>query len=209
MRMCIVEIYFLIYSVLHKSKAFFSWERSSWSTSLSHSVPAHRHQSTNPRPDSNHLASGRQATTAPVCKSVVRPSHDLNCSLSHFWQTPHPLGHPDGTVHHEENNPDNRGTFAYLPRDVGFPAAPGFRQMLQNCARLVLLDPLRHHVQDVMHHLCTSTHKKTYILCSKCISRMNLLGLFHALPHWDRSCGSSLQSYTLEMNWHRQAQQKF
>ena len=41
----------------------------------------------------------------------------------------------------------------YLPGDVGFPASPGFRQVLQDGARLVLLDPLRHHVQDVMHHL--------------------------------------------------------
>lgn len=39
----------------------------------------------------------------------------------------------------------------YLPGDVGLPAPPGFAEVLQDGAGLVLLDPLRHHVQDVVH----------------------------------------------------------
>ena len=35
---------------------------------------------------------------------------------------------------------------------VGLPATPRFRQMLQNGLRLVLLDRLGHHVEDVVHH---------------------------------------------------------
>ena len=46
-------------------------------------------------------------------------------------------------------------TIDYLPRDVGLPAAPSLTEMLQDHPRLVLFDPLRHHVQDVMHHLAT------------------------------------------------------
>jgi len=40
----------------------------------------------------------------------------------------------------------------YLPRNVGFPAAPRLGQVLQNRTGLVLLDTLRHHVHDVVHH---------------------------------------------------------
>lgn len=41
-----------------------------------------------------------------------------------------------------------------LPGNVGFPAAPGFTEVLQDCPGLVLFDPLRHHVQNIMHHSC-------------------------------------------------------
>ena len=41
----------------------------------------------------------------------------------------------------------------YLPRDICFPAPPGLRQMLQDGPGFVLLDSLRHHIQDVMHYL--------------------------------------------------------
>ena len=41
----------------------------------------------------------------------------------------------------------------YLPGDVRLPAPPRLAQVLQDDARLVLLDALRHHVQDVVHHL--------------------------------------------------------
>ncbi len=44
------------------------------------------------------------------------------------------------------------GEAGHLPRDVGLPAAPGLAEMLEDGARLVLLDPLRHHVDDVVHH---------------------------------------------------------
>lgn len=40
---------------------------------------------------------------------------------------------------------------SYLPGDVGLPAPPSLTEMLQDGARLVLLDALWHHVQDVMH----------------------------------------------------------
>ena len=45
----------------------------------------------------------------------------------------------------------------YLPGDVGFPAPPGLGEMLQDGTRLVLLDSLWHHVQNVMHHLQPNT----------------------------------------------------
>ena len=38
-----------------------------------------------------------------------------------------------------------------LPRDVGLPAAEGFGEVLQDRPGLVLLDALRHHVEDVVH----------------------------------------------------------
>ena len=38
-----------------------------------------------------------------------------------------------------------------LPGNVGLPAAPGFRQMLQNGSGFVLFDTFGHHVQDVVH----------------------------------------------------------
>lgn len=41
---------------------------------------------------------------------------------------------------------------SYLPGDVGLPAAPRLREVLQDGSGLVLLDALRHHVQDVVHH---------------------------------------------------------
>ncbi len=47
---------------------------------------------------------------------------------------------------------DGCGEAGHLPRDVGLPAAPGLAQVLEDGARLVLLDPLRHHVDDVVHH---------------------------------------------------------
>ena len=34
---------------------------------------------------------------------------------------------------------------------VGLPATPRLRQVLQNRLRLVLLDRLRHHVQNIVH----------------------------------------------------------
>lgn len=48
----------------------------------------------------------------------------------------------------------------YLPRDVGLPAPPGLTEMLQNGTSLVLLDALRHHVKDVMHHSCSQLQVK-------------------------------------------------
>mmetsp|Transcript_62206 Transcript_62206/g.196852 ORF Transcript_62206/g.196852 Transcript_62206/m.196852 type:complete len:623 (-) Transcript_62206:2053-3921(-) len=39
-----------------------------------------------------------------------------------------------------------------LPGNVGFPAAPRLREVLKDGARLVLLDALGHHVEDVVHH---------------------------------------------------------
>ena len=42
----------------------------------------------------------------------------------------------------------------HLPGNIGLPAAPGFTEVLQDCPGLVLFDPLRHHVQNVMHHSC-------------------------------------------------------
>ena len=48
----------------------------------------------------------------------------------------------------------------YLPWDVGLPAAPGLTEVLQDGARLVLLDALRHHVQDVVHHSCPELQVK-------------------------------------------------
>ncbi len=47
---------------------------------------------------------------------------------------------------------DGCGEAGHLPRDVGLPAAPGLAEVLEDGARLVLLDPLRHHVDDVVHH---------------------------------------------------------
>lgn len=40
----------------------------------------------------------------------------------------------------------------YLPRDVSLPAPPRLAEMLKDGSGLVLLDTLRHHIQDVMHH---------------------------------------------------------
>ena len=40
----------------------------------------------------------------------------------------------------------------YLPRDVRLPAPPRLAQVLQDRARLVHLDALWHHVDDVVHH---------------------------------------------------------
>lgn len=42
-----------------------------------------------------------------------------------------------------------------LPRNVCLPTPPSFGQMLQNCFGLVLLDGLRHHVQNIVHYGCT------------------------------------------------------
>lgn len=39
-----------------------------------------------------------------------------------------------------------------LPRNVGFPAAPGFAQMLKDSLCFVLLDSFRHHVIDVLDY---------------------------------------------------------
>mmetsp|Transcript_3491 Transcript_3491/g.11579 ORF Transcript_3491/g.11579 Transcript_3491/m.11579 type:complete len:907 (-) Transcript_3491:778-3498(-) len=47
---------------------------------------------------------------------------------------------------------DRRRHAGHLPRDVGLPAAPRLREVLQDRARLVGLDALGHHVQDVVHH---------------------------------------------------------
>lgn len=47
-----------------------------------------------------------------------------------------------------------------LPWDVCFPAPPGLAEVLQDGSGLVLFDPLRHHVQDVMHHSCTQLQVK-------------------------------------------------
>jgi hypothetical protein len=47
---------------------------------------------------------------------------------------------------------DGCGEARHLPRYVGLPAAPGLAEVLEDGARLVLLDPLRHHVDDVVHH---------------------------------------------------------
>ena len=40
----------------------------------------------------------------------------------------------------------------HLPGDVRLPAPPGLAEVLQDGPRLVLFDPLRHHVDDVVHH---------------------------------------------------------
>jgi len=48
----------------------------------------------------------------------------------------------------------------YLPRDIGLPAAPGLAEVLQDGACLVLFDPLRHHVQDVVHYCRTQFQVK-------------------------------------------------
>jgi len=42
-----------------------------------------------------------------------------------------------------------------VSRTVGLPASPRLRQMLQNSLRLILLDGLGHHVQDIMHDSST------------------------------------------------------
>lgn len=39
----------------------------------------------------------------------------------------------------------------HLPRDVGLPAPPGLRQVLEDRLGLVLLDRFGHHVEDVVH----------------------------------------------------------
>lgn len=48
----------------------------------------------------------------------------------------------------------------YLPGDVSLPTPPGLTEMLQNGASLVLLDTLRHHVQNVMHDSCSELQVK-------------------------------------------------
>lgn len=48
----------------------------------------------------------------------------------------------------------------YLPWNVCLPAPPGLTEMLQNGPSLVLLDSLRHHVQDVVHHSCSQLQVK-------------------------------------------------
>ena len=40
-----------------------------------------------------------------------------------------------------------------LPRDVGLSASPRLAEMLQDGTCFVLLESLRHHVKDVVHHL--------------------------------------------------------
>lgn len=40
----------------------------------------------------------------------------------------------------------------HLPRNIGLPAPPSLREMLQNGPCLILLDALRHHINDVVHH---------------------------------------------------------
>lgn len=45
------------------------------------------------------------------------------------------------------------GKAGNLPGDVGLPAPPGLTQVLQDCPGLVLLNSIRHHVQNVVHHL--------------------------------------------------------
>jgi len=47
-----------------------------------------------------------------------------------------------------------------LPWDVGFPAAPCLRKMLEDGPGLVGLDTLRHHVENVVHHRCTELEIK-------------------------------------------------
>mmetsp|Transcript_7034 Transcript_7034/g.20668 ORF Transcript_7034/g.20668 Transcript_7034/m.20668 type:complete len:555 (-) Transcript_7034:1166-2830(-) len=51
----------------------------------------------------------------------------------------------------EDHVLDRRWQARHLPRDVGLPAAPGLGQVLQDGPRLVGLDALGHHVQDVVH----------------------------------------------------------
>ena len=51
----------------------------------------------------------------------------------------------------EDHVLDRRRQPRHLPRNVGLPTTPRFRQMLENRLRLVLLDSLRHHVEDVVH----------------------------------------------------------
>mmetsp|Transcript_4532 Transcript_4532/g.13244 ORF Transcript_4532/g.13244 Transcript_4532/m.13244 type:complete len:1314 (+) Transcript_4532:2393-6334(+) len=45
---------------------------------------------------------------------------------------------------------DGRGHAGHLPGDVGLPAAPGLGEVLEDGAALVGLDPLGHHVDDVV-----------------------------------------------------------
>ena len=45
------------------------------------------------------------------------------------------------------------GKAGYLPGDVGLPAAPGLAEVLEDRSGFVLLDPLGHHVKNVMHDL--------------------------------------------------------
>mmetsp|Transcript_10204 Transcript_10204/g.41240 ORF Transcript_10204/g.41240 Transcript_10204/m.41240 type:complete len:678 (+) Transcript_10204:3871-5904(+) len=52
----------------------------------------------------------------------------------------------------EDHVLDGRGQPRDLPRYVGLPAPPRLRKMLQDGLRLVRLDALGHHVQDVVHH---------------------------------------------------------
>ena len=51
----------------------------------------------------------------------------------------------------EDNVLDGGGHPRNLPGDIRLPASPSLGQVLQDCLRLVLLDRLRHHVENVMH----------------------------------------------------------
>lgn len=51
----------------------------------------------------------------------------------------------------EDDVLDRRRHSGHLPRDVGLEATPRLCKVLQDGLGLVLLDPLRHHVEDVVH----------------------------------------------------------
>lgn len=51
----------------------------------------------------------------------------------------------------EDDVLDGRRHSGHLPRDVGLEATPRLCKVLQNGLGLVLLDALRHHVEDVVH----------------------------------------------------------
>lgn len=51
----------------------------------------------------------------------------------------------------EDDVLDGRRHSGHLPRDVGLEATPRLCKVLQDGLGLVLLDPLRHHVEDVVH----------------------------------------------------------
>ena len=52
----------------------------------------------------------------------------------------------------EDHVLDGDGQTGNLPGDVGLPAPPGLGQVLEDGPGLVLLDSLRHHVDNVVHH---------------------------------------------------------
>lgn len=62
------------------------------------------------------------------------------------------LTHLNGRLHGEGREGGAGASGTCLPRDIGLPAPPGFAQVLQDGPGLVLLDPLGHHVQDIVHH---------------------------------------------------------